>query len=297
MGGTQCGVVTWRQLRLRGWPETRIRRAARRRELVRVHPQVYVDHTGPLTEEQRAWAAVLWAEPAALWGPSLLGTNPGEPVHLAIDRKRRLAPPDGIVLHRVAHLSAMTRPGTRPPRLALEHDALLRAASAATETDVVAILTSTIGRLGTTVAAMRRALELHPTVRRRRLIVALLDDIDHGTDSVLEHGFLTRVERPHGLPSPVRQSARMDGRERRDLEYPEFGLVVELDGRLHHESWAAGNRDAGRDLRDIAAGSTVLRLRWAQVMRDPCSTAALLAQALRARGWNGAVKRCSSCQG
>lgn len=43
-----------------------IERMLRRRELVRVLPGVFVDHTGPLTWTQRTWAGVLHAWPAAL---------------------------------------------------------------------------------------------------------------------------------------------------------------------------------------------------------------------------------------
>ena len=256
----QAGVVTRGQLLAGRWGEVEIRRAVRRRELVRVHPRVYVDHTGPLTAAQRGWAAVLWAEPAALCGPTVLGAAADGDVHVAVESHRRLTPPSGVVAHPVTHLDAMIRVGSAPPRLSLEHHALLQAGRAATETEVVAALTDTIGRLGTSAASVRAALALHPNIARRRLVVALLDDIEQRTESVLEHGFLTRVERPHGLPTPARQSVRRDGRERRDLEYLEFGMVVELDGRLGHDSWRAANRDAGRDLADVAEGRVVPRL-------------------------------------
>ena len=44
----------------------------RRREWARVHPGVYVAHTGPLSWPQRAWSAVLLVAPAALSGSSAL---------------------------------------------------------------------------------------------------------------------------------------------------------------------------------------------------------------------------------
>ncbi|WP_075052015.1 hypothetical protein [Gordonia malaquae] len=43
------------------------------------------------------------------------------------------------------------------------------------------------------------------------------------------------VERAHGLPAPLRQAPTGVGRPGfRDLDYPEWGVVVELDGRLGH---------------------------------------------------------------
>jgi len=240
--------------------------------------------------------AVLACEPAALCGPSAYSIDDG-PIHIAVERGRRQAAPEGVVLHRIVGLPGKIRARTAPPRLGFEHNVVLALQAATTETDVVAELTARIGRRGLTAADVRRAVEGHPRLRHRRLVLALLDDIESGVESVLEHGFLTRVERPHGLPRPVRQAARVgrDGVERRDLEYVEFAMVVELDGRLGHDSWQAGNRDADRDLADQRSGKTVVRLRWRQVMVESCETAAALAAILRRHGWTGQMTRCPRC--
>ena len=293
----QAGVVTHAQLVAGGWSWPRIRRAVRRRELVRVHPRVYVDHTGPLTDLQRAWAAVLTCAPAALCGPSAHELDAGA-IHVAVERARGRPAPEGVVLHHVVGLAEKIRAGTAPPRLAFEHNVVLGLQSTGTESDAVALLTDHIGRRGLTAAAVRRAVLAHPRLRHRKLVLALLDDIESGSESVLEHGFLTRVERPHALPEPVRQSVRRgrDGVERRDLEYAECGVVVELDGRLNHASWQAGNRDATRDLADQRDGRTVLRLRWRQVMVESCDTAAALGEILQRHGWTGRLRRCPRCR-
>lgn len=63
----QDGVVARRQLlSLPGTDRTVVARLVRRRELVEVLRGVYVEHTGPPSWQQRAWAAVLRAWPAAL---------------------------------------------------------------------------------------------------------------------------------------------------------------------------------------------------------------------------------------
>ena len=68
---TQDGVINRRQALAAGLTDPDIRRRLRRREWARVHPGVYVDHTGPLSwRRERAWAAVLYAEPAARCGAS-----------------------------------------------------------------------------------------------------------------------------------------------------------------------------------------------------------------------------------
>lgn len=199
----QTGVVTRAQLIHGGLTSEEIRRRTRRRELVRVHPRVYVTHTGPLTGSQRAWAAVLYAgRGAALCGPSLdQSTRDGDqPIHVAIDQRRRVTPTAGIVLHRVSRLDTQVFPGSEPRRLRLEDNALLMADRADSELDVVAILAGVVGRRGVTATSLRTALARHPRLRRRRFITLLIDDLAAGTASVLEQAYLERVERAHGLP-------------------------------------------------------------------------------------------------
>lgn len=292
----QDGVVTHAQLKEAGQRHGDIERMLRRKELRRVHPRVYVNHTGPLTWRQRAWAAVLCAAPAALCWTSL--TEPpkddGGPIHVAIDRSRKLRARPGVVLHRVTGLEKRLFP-EKPPRLRIEDNALLMADAAETEIDVVAMLANVIGRRGVTARTLMRALARFPRLRRRGWVSDLLEDLVEGTCSVLEHGYLTRVERAHGLPRADRQVPRVtaDGREYRDVEYLAYALVVELDGTLGHDSWKAQGRDADRDLDDLALGGKVTaRLRWKQVYGTSCRTALRIALILRRRGWVGTPIPC-----
>jgi hypothetical protein len=64
----------------------------------------------------------------------------------------------------------------------------------------------------------------------------MLVDVADGVMSLLEHAYLVRVERAHGLPRGSRQrpASTSDGRAYRDVEYETFGLIVELDGGLWH---------------------------------------------------------------
>lgn len=289
----QHGVVTWAQLRASGLAKHQIDRRLRHRELVPVHPRVYVVHTGPLTWEQRVWAALLYAEPAALCWTSM-GRRPDKdgPVHVAIAHSRRVAQRDGVVIHRVNRFTAMRRRGTSPPRLSAEDNALLMASAAASEADVIAILAD-VWSGPVAPPALRGALDRHPRLRRRRWISAVIDDLETGACSVLEHGYLVLVERAHGLPRASRQTVRIvDGRrEVRDVEY-DVGLVVELDGWLNHDSWKAGERDADRDLDDLADGKATARLRWGQVFARPCRTAERIGRILQRRGWTGHPTPC-----
>lgn len=289
----QQGVVSWQQLTDAGWTLAAVQRAVRRRDLVRVHPRVYVDHTGPLTWGQRAWAAALWAEPAALcWDSATRRPDQDGPIHVAIDRSRRLDPPEGIRVHRLAQFSAMRRAGTAPPRLQLEHNALCRIGAAESELDVIALVTGVLSG-PVSARALRQALALHPRLPRLAFVRDLIEDAASGTCSVLEYGYLTRVERAHGLPAGERQSLRLvEGRRQfRDVEYVAFGFVVELDSAFH-DNFVAKDRDADRDLDDLAEGRSAARLRWGQVFGRPCRTAARLARALQHRGWDGRPHPC-----
>ncbi len=120
-----------------------------------------------------------------------------------------------------------------------------------------------------------------------------MDDVAQGSCSVLEHAFLLRVERAHGLPRARRQTVELvsgGGRVYRDVDYGR--LLVELDGRLHHDSAEARDRDFERDLDAAMLGQETVRLSWGQVFQRPCSTAAKLARILRQRGWLGAATAC-----
>jgi len=293
----QDGIATYAQLVAGGVTRVDIERRLRRNELRRVYPRVYADHTGPLTWTQRAWAAVLYAEPAFLCWTSLeqpKGRDVGDPIHVAIDRSRRVRPQDGLVIHRLAGLAPRTYGGV-PPRLNVEDNALLMAHEARNEIDAIAAFAQAASRTYVTADSLRAALERYPSLRRRSLIAAMIDDLEAGTHSVLEHGYLTKVERPHRLPVGERQAPRAgpSGHQFRDVEYAAYGLVVELDGALGHETWRDQARDADRDLDDLARlGSLTARLRWHQVFDTPCRTAGRIGRVLVRGGWQGAVRRC-----
>ena len=293
----QDGVATYAQLIAGGLSRIDIERSVRRNELRRVHPRVYVNHTGPLTWEQRAWAAVLYAAPALLCHDSLeapRGRDDGRPIHVAIDHSRKVMPQPGIVVHRMRDLERKAYGGT-PPRLKVEDNALAMAHEARSEIDAIARVAEVASRSYVTATTLQEALNRAHSLRRRKLIQGLVDDLATGTHSVLEHGYLTNVERAHGLPSGRRQSPRIgaSGNQFRDIEYEGYALVVELDGALGHDSWHDQARDADRSLDDLAAlGAVTARLRFHQVFDTPCQTAARVGRILTRNGWNGTPQSC-----
>ena len=124
----------------------------------------------------------------------------------------------------------------------------------------------------------------------------MLADVAAGTCSVLEHGYLARVERPHGLPTADRQvhDSRC-GPLYRDVEYAAARLRVELDGRLFHDNARARDLDLDRDLDSAVDGRTTVRLGWGQVHGRPCATARRVAVLLQQRGWGGVATPCPEC--
>ena len=304
----QDGVVSRRQLVAAGTTRTALARLLRRGELVVAVPGVYVEHNGPLTWQQRAWVAVLHAWPAALCLDSALraAEGPGRrdrddtTIHVAVDGERRVSAAPGSKVHRTVALEDRVQWNRSPPRLHYE-DALLDVAAAARDDlAAVAVLADACGGRRTTAARLFERLETRQRIARREWLTAVLTDVATGTCSVLEHGYLTRVVRPHGLPVGVMQAARVTsaGSVLRDVEHPDLDLAVELDGRLFHTSAGARDADVDRDLDAAAeAGLATVRLGFGQVFRSGCRTAAQVARVMQRHGWAGQPRCCPQCGG
>ena len=297
----QDGVVSRRQLIESGVLPHDIRRRLRRREWATVHPGVYVDHTGPPTWPQLAWAAVLFCWPAALAGSSALHAHglrgyepaPGSPIYVSVDRTRTVTRRIGIVVHQAARAESLWSPNLSPPRQSVEH-ALLEVASRSPRLDTsVAVLADGVQCGRTTADRLRLALNQRPKLRHRALLRDSLTDLDDGVRSVLERRYLNRVERAHGLPRAIRQRrVVLAGRPAyRDVEYVPFGVIIELDGDAGHSAARDRWQDLFRDLASAACGSITVRLGFAQVL-DECRTAASVARLLHVRGWTELPRMC-----
>ncbi|TNM38716.1 hypothetical protein FHP29_15450 [Nocardioides albidus] len=273
----------------------------RRKEIRAAHPGVYVDHTGPLTYEQREWVAVLAAWPAALSGESAIPGRRPAVIEVAIQHGRKLDVPDGVRIRRTSGLTERVRRNSRPPRIRLE-EALIDLMSAQVATGDVAAafaeLTRACFRRPGLPEAVLRALAQRSRVAGRPIIEGLVTDLRDGACSVLERGYLHRVERAHGLPRGSRQvvSEATGRRTVIDVRYDELGVIVELQGRAVHDTAEAYDADAERDLAEAAAGAAeTLRITYGQVFRTPCRTATRIAQVLRRHGWTGAPRSCPDC--
>ncbi len=301
---SQGGLVTRAQLLDLGFGDHDIARMVRRRELVRVHSSVYVDHTGALSWHQRSWAAVLACWPAGLRGASALrsadarlriAADDRRPIEVVVDWRRTLKVP-GVDIQRSRSFPDSVVWSTFPPRQRAEEYVLDLAAAADTDVDAVGVLADAVGNRRVSPVALRTALSGRARIARRTFLGSVIDDVASGTCSALEHGYLHRVERAHGIPAAERQvheSAK--GSLYRDVVYAAFGLIVELDGRLHHSGIRNRDRDLERDLDAAVAGRDTVRLAWGQVFGGQCRTAPRIGALLQQRGWTGSTHPCPGC--
>ncbi len=301
----QAGAISRRQVLECGGTDNDIERMVRRNRWARVHTGVFVNHTGPLTWIQRAWAACPAHAPAALAGQSALRArrlgSSGSSLHevsddeitIAVAGHRRVSPGAGVRVVHLRHFESLTQLHLSPPVVRLEHALLDVAARERTDAGAVAVLGDACQLGRTTPERLVAALDARPRLPRRALLRMILDDVISGARSALERNYLVNVERPHGLPTGRRQRRVTAGRTvaYRDVEYLGLATVIELDGRLGHERARDRWADADRDLASTLAGDVTVRLGWAQVL-EPCRTAAAVATLLLGRGWRGSPRAC-----
>lgn len=319
----QDGLITRRQVLACGGDDNLIERFRRRREWATVHPGVYINHTGQLSWLQRASAALLYYWPAALSNESALHVHglrsearqrihEREPkhatdgldgrlsrseglIHVSVASDRRVVELRGVRLHRISDLAGVVQANRTPARVNLECSLLDVASAAPRDSEAIAVLADACQSGRTTPDRLLRLLRTRLRLPRRAFLLEVLDDVAEGAYSVLEHRYLTRVERPHGLPTAKRQRRVSPGRTSayRDVEYVDLRTIVELDGRLGHEAALDRWDDMGRDIDSVVSGDATLRVGWKQV-EDPCRTAVAVGRVLTARGWRGSLRSCST---
>ena len=148
--------------------------------------------------------------------------------------------------------------------------------------DVVALLTDACRSKAVTAEEILKAMGRRKRQRHRQLVKDVLADVVGGVESILEHKYLVRVERAHGLPRGRRQvkaRARRCPDLSRTSSYDEFDTVVELDGRLGHEG-SGRHRDRRRDNAGTVQRKATLRYGHAD-LTEPCEAAPEVATVLR----------------
>lgn len=291
----QAGVVHRHQLLELGFTDNDIRRLVRQRRLVRLHPGVYVNHTGRPSWLSRAWAAVLFHGEAALCDRSALDLA-GDPIHVAIQHPRNGAALPGVVLHRMTHLGDRVHWHKSPPRLRIEDAALDVAGQTPTLARAIDVIPDVCNRRASTPQRLLETLSSRQRTPRGVELRRALRDVADGTQSALEAGLVRRVLRPHGLPVGARQvrDTTAQGVVYRDMVLTAYAVAIELDGHAWHGDPAARAQDMQRDLLAAGSGLMTIRLGWPHVHQTPCRTAAGIAAVLARRGWQERARPCSA---
>ena len=204
----QDGVISRQQAIDCGASEGLLRSMLRRGAWVRLHPGVYEPQRPADVAAARLGGGVgcagLGAEPSVCADHRRVGTagccdsHRRRPQGARPRARGRGRPP-------MCTVDAARGGGMRPPRVRVEHAVLDVAGEAPSEVDAIAVLADTVRERLTTASRLHSALDSRQWCKRRRLISGVLTDLNEGTCSVLEHAYLTRVERPHGLPKPRRR--------------------------------------------------------------------------------------------
>ena len=155
-------------------------------------------------------------------------------------------------------------------------------------------ITAAVQRRLTSPDKLRRTLADRKRVPNRKLLADIINDAADGVQSSLEYRYRHDVEQAHGLPRAARQPARVARGEFIDVLYQEYGVVVELDGRIGH---VGRLRDRRRDNVHTKTGSPSLRYGWTEVTQESCAVALEVADVLSGQGWSGYPIRCPQCLG
>ena len=269
----------------------------------RLHTGVYAAFSGPPGRPSLLWAALLRAGPCSALSHHTaaeldgLVSDQARLIHVMVPSGHQVTPLAGVMLHYSGRLATARHPVRIPPRTRIEETVLDLAGAAGSLDDALGWVLRACGSRRTTPGRLAAALALRARVRWRSELSATLGLAAGGVHSLLEFRYVTRVERPHGLPAGRRQRlvVRAGQRQYQDVTYQEYGLVVELDGQAAHPAGSRW-RDVRRDNASTAVGQGTLRYGWADVTGRPCFVAGQVADALGRRGWAGVPRRCGrSC--
>jgi hypothetical protein len=299
----QHGVVSRKQALEHGLTDGVIVGHLNARRWQRALPGVYLTFTGPVPSMCRVWAAILYAGPGAMashetaaWLSGLRDDLPPL-VDVTIPGDRRVRRQPGVRLYPCAGAVATRHPIRTPPQTRLEHTVIDLVAAAETGGQVVDVITRACQRRLTTADRLAEAAARRPTLRWRRLLGDVLEDVRDGVLSALERAWRRDVERAHGLPAGDRNrpEGAVGARRYRDVRYRKYRMIVELDGSAAHPE-ERRHQDMARDNLMSEDGERTLRYGWHAVTASPCEAAAQTARMLRRRGWQGRPRQCGpSC--
>lgn len=274
LAAKQLGHITWAQLRARGAAPGSIHRWVQTGYLVPVLPRVYAVGHVTMDEASRLASLLLFAGPGAELSHGTAAHHRGwlrYPVaatHISTPRRIRTKLP-GVVFHCERDVERELVDGI--PCTTVTQTLLDLAA-----TEPLKLVCRSLAQLD--YERKLRPTAIHRACGRGRLgSAALLDALDTyipamaRTKSELEDDFLLLCRR-FGIPIPsVNTSVYGD---EPDCYWPDFALVVEIDGDGNHGTPAQRRRDRRKDMRLRAHGLTVVRYGGDEIIHDAATVAA-----------------------
>jgi very-short-patch-repair endonuclease len=286
----QHGIVTYEQAVQYGLSTSALDRALRSGRVERVAPRVYRVAGAPETWEQRLAAAVLTTGGVVSHRAAARIWQLGDYDHIEVTVRGNGRRIKAGLIHRTqdladGHLTNRAKlPVTTPMRTLVDLGAVVpeHLVADALERALIARICS--------VVAVERALD--DVARRGRAGAGVIRNIlneralgQARPDGLLE-ARMARILREAGMPAPHFQfEVRINGRliARVDFAYPDVRLAIEVDGFEVHGTPSAFQKDVERQNRLMAAGWTVLRFTWLDVVRRPDWVVAQIAAVLRDR--------------
>lgn len=251
-------------------------------------------HNGTLSLTGHHWAAVFQGGPrACLDGESSLIASgltrwTSERIRVSVPRGARIRRTPSYDIRQTRRWSAGDLAPGGLPRTRVPVAAVRAGLWARTDKQAATILTHVVQQglalpqdLGHELLRIKRA-------KRRLLLHAVVNDILDGARSLGELDVVRELRR-RGMPAPRQQQLRRDGAGRYylDMAWPEYRLVVEVDG-IHHAWGENVVADALRQNFLSLSGDTVLRLPLLGLRLQPDDFFTQIAAGLEAGGWRPA---------
>lgn len=286
----QGGAISREQARLAGLTDRHLDRLVASREWLRVHPGVYRLHAGVPLPETKVWAASLWLGPTVLLGDETAawwwGVLPAPPRTLTFLGSRRCRGQDWV---RVVdtYVAAEDRWRHRGLPVASPAWSVLRAAAVREGRQPgagVALIDQAKQTRLVKQHDLRRALGRHAGCWGSTTMTTLLRRTDDGAHSELERLAVTALRRAGITGFRPNLAVRLgEGRTVEiDIAFPERRLAIELDGFAFHSRPSAFRRDLRRLNALMAAGWTVRRFTWDDLLGDAEGFVAVVLELLAA---------------
>lgn len=291
LAAQQGHVLSRRQLYALGLTRWEVRGQVRRGRWKLIGDQSVQLHNGVLDPVGERWAAVFQGGPrACLDGGSALVAAGLERyeldrVRVSVPRGARIRRDRRFNIRQTRRWSSDEIVRVGIPRTQPATAAVRAALWARTDREATYVLTLSVQQGIAPVEAIAHALLRVRRDKRRLLLHEIVNELADGARSLGEFDVVRELCR-RGLPAPERQVLRKDGRNRYylDLYWPDFRLVLEIDG-IHH-SWAENVvGDALRQNAVVLDGDRFLRLPLLGLRLEPDAFFAQVEQALRSGGW------------